>query len=101
MNDGRFYSFLGIIKKSGRLVYGYNNCECDIKKEKCNLVIIAKDASDNTIKKFVNMCVSRGLPYIIHGEKENLGICISKPPVSVLGIKDEGMSKAVLNMLEQ
>lgn len=100
MNEDRFYSFLGIIKKSGNLVSGYNNCETEIRKSCCKLVIIAKDASLNTQKKFMNMCDWKSTPYIVKGSKEKIGDSIGKLPVSVLGIKDEGMSKAVLNMSE-
>lgn len=101
MNEGGFYSFLGLIKKSGNLVSGYNSCEYDAKKDRCRLIIIAEDASDNTKKKFMDICIYRKVSYIIKGKREKLGFCIGKSPVSVLGIKDENMSKAVLNMLEQ
>lgn len=98
MNDDRFYSFLGIIQKSGKLVSGYNNCELEIKKDKCKLIIIAEDASNNTSKKFTDMCNYRDVSYIVCGTKELLGHSIGKPPASVLGIRDENMSKVVLNM---
>jgi ribosomal protein L7Ae-like RNA K-turn-binding protein len=99
VNDDKFYSFLGIIQKSGKLVSGYNNCEFEIKKDKCTLVIIAEDASCNTKEKFTNMCNTRSLPYFIHGNKESLGFSIGKFPTSVIAIKHVGMSKVVLNML--
>lgn len=99
MSQDKFYSFIGLIQKSGNLVSGYNNCESEIKKDKCRLVVIAEDASCNTKEKFINMCNTRSLPYFIYGNKENLGFSIGKFPTSVIAIKDVGMSKVVLNML--
>jgi ribosomal protein L7Ae-like RNA K-turn-binding protein len=101
MINDKFYSFLGIIRKSGNLIAGYNNCEFEIKKDKCKLVVIAEDCTDNTKKKFTDICTHRNVPYIIEGKKEKIGSTIGKPPVSVLGIKDEGMSKALLGLLQQ
>ena len=100
MSHDKFYSFIGLIQKSGNLITGYNNCEFEIKKDKCKLIIIAEDASENTKKKFTNMCNTRELPFITLGSKEQLGQSIGKSPASVLAIKDEGMSKVVLKMSE-
>jgi ribosomal protein L7Ae-like RNA K-turn-binding protein len=100
VNQDKFYSFIGIIKKSGNLIIGYNNCIFDIKKDKCKLLLLAEDASENTKKKFVNACENRNIPYIIVGSKDKIGMSIGKFPTSVLIIKDEGMAAAVLNILK-
>lgn len=100
MNEDKFYSFMGIIQKSGNLVCGYNNCIFEIRKDKCKLVIIAQDASDNTKDRFISICRSKNVPYIICGKKEELGLSIGKSPKSVMAIKNENMSKVVLGMCE-
>ena len=100
MNDQKFYSFIGLIKKSGNLISGYNNCICEIKRDKCKLVVIAEDASDNTKEKFLETCTIKNIPYIIHGCKEELGSGIGKAPTSVLIIKDYNMSKVVRDMFK-
>ncbi|HBM81214.1 MAG: ribosomal L7Ae/L30e/S12e/Gadd45 family protein [Clostridiales bacterium] len=99
MNDAKFYSFLGIIKKSGNLSSGYNTCEIQIKKGKGKMVLVAEDASHGTQDKFVNMCKANNIPFIIHGNKGDIGSSIGKMPTSVIVINDENMSKVVLNML--
>jgi len=100
LNNEKFYSFLGIIQKSGNLVSGYNTCIAQIKNSKCKLVIIAEDASENTRNKFLTICNSKNIEYKIYGFKENIGLSIGKSSKSVLIIKDENMSKVVLNMFE-
>jgi ribosomal protein L7Ae-like RNA K-turn-binding protein len=86
--------------KSGNLIFGYNNCIVEIKKDKCRMVIVAGDASDNTREKFLQICISKKLPCFVFGTKEELGFSIGKFPTSVIAIKDEGMSKVVRSMLE-
>lgn len=100
MNEDKFYSFIGIIKKSGNLVSGYNNCIFEIKKDKCKLVILAEDASENTKSKFTGLCDRNQIPYIIYGSKEKLGTSIGMTPKSVVSVRSENMSKVVLNMLK-
>lgn len=100
MNDTRFYSFLGLVQKSGNMVSGYNNCVSEIKADKCNIVLIAEDASDNTRDKFVSLCVSKNIPYIIYGSMDRLGESIGKSSKSILAIKNENMSKVVKDMFK-
>lgn len=99
MNDERFYSFIGLIQKSGNLICGYNNCIYDIKKDKCKLLIIAEDASQNTRDKFISLCKSRNIPYMVYGSKNEFGFKLGKSPKSVLAVKDENMSKVVQDMI--
>lgn len=101
MNESRIYSFLSISKKAGKLTAGYNNCENDIKNARCKLVIIAEDASLNTRNKFTAICSQRNITFVVFGRKEKLGSCIGRDDVSVMGIKDESMSRVVLNMMKQ
>ena len=41
--QNKFLNFLGIAKKSGNLVEGYNACEEDIKRNKVSLCILSKE----------------------------------------------------------
>ena len=47
---------LGIATKAGKTVTGEFSTEKAVKEGKAFLVIVAKDASNNTKKKFHNMC---------------------------------------------
>lgn len=100
MNDDRFYSFLGLIQKSGNMISGYNNCISEIKADKCKLVLIAEDASENTRDKFVSLCISKKIPYVIYGSMERYGAGIGKSSKSILAIKNENMSKVVKDMFK-
>lgn len=100
MDQNRFYSFLGLIQKSGNIVSGYNSCLYNIKEKGCRLIIIAEDASDNTKDKFINICSAKNIPYAICGMKDRIGSSIGRSAKSVLGVKDENMSRVVLNMLK-
>lgn len=82
----RIYSFLGLAAKAGKLVSGEETCERAVKARKANLVIVASDASDNTKKKFGDICTYKGIEVRYFGEKELLGKYTGKDIRSVVAV---------------
>ena len=99
MND-KVYSMLGLAQKAGELVSGDEICEMTIKSKKCFLVVIAKDASDRTKKKFVDMCNFRNIRFLEYGQKEQLGNCIGKGIRSVVTIKNVNFAKKIEELIK-
>ena len=93
------YLFLGIAKKASKLVSGEGNCEKTLKSGKTRLVIVAEDSSDNTKKKFYDMCKYRGIAIEYFGSKENLGRYLGKGDIAVLCIIDDGIAKKLQQMI--
>jgi ribosomal protein L7Ae-like RNA K-turn-binding protein len=54
--DNKIYLLIGLSTKAGRLTGGEDAVEKSIKSLKAQLVIVAEDASDNTRKKFMDIC---------------------------------------------
>ena len=62
-NRDRVLSMLGLAARSRNVVSGGFATEEAVKSGKAYLVIIAEDASDNTRKKYSNMCGFDEVPY--------------------------------------
>ncbi len=92
-------SLLGFAQKSNNIFSGENTCEIYIQKQKIKLMIVAEDASENTIKKFGNLCKAKGIPFIIYSTRDELSRSIGKYNRTVLGIKDHNFSKKILELL--
>lgn len=88
-------SMLGLAAKAGKIVSGEFATEQAIKAGKAWLVVIAKDASDNTTKKFTDACAYHHLPVIGYADKDSLGSCIGKDYRSSLAVVDEKLAAAV------
>ena len=71
MTDNRIYTFLGLAAKAGRLISGDETCE-GREEGKVRLVIVAEDASDNTRKKFEDICGYRDIAMRFLGKRRNL-----------------------------
>ncbi|MCX7843554.1 MAG: ribosomal L7Ae/L30e/S12e/Gadd45 family protein [Clostridia bacterium] len=95
----KIYSFLGLASKAGKLVSGDETCERTIKAGKALMVIVSMDASDNTKKKFYDMCKHRDIELRFFGEKELIGRYTGKEIRSVVCIIDNGFAGQLGKML--
>ena len=74
----RVLAMVGMAMKAGRVVSGEFSAEKAVKEGKAFLVIVSEAASDNTKKKFRNMCTYYEVPMYIYGTKEELGHSMGK-----------------------
>lgn len=86
---------IGMAMKAGKLVSGEFATEKAVKSGKAALVIVSESASENTKKKFRNMCDYYQVPICFFGEKEELGHAIGKQFRASLAVTDEGLAKAI------
>ncbi|WP_129722408.1 L7Ae/L30e/S12e/Gadd45 family ribosomal protein [Xylanivirga thermophila] len=96
----KFFNILGICYGAGKMTTGSFAVERSIRKQKANLVIISKEASANTIKKFSNMCKNRNINYIIIGDKLELGRAIGKEEQTILSLMDNNFIRLLLKEIE-
>lgn len=96
----RIYSFLGLATKAGKLLSGEETCERAIRSGKVYLVIVSEDASDNTKKKFRDMCSYREIEIRYFGEKDALGKFTGKKVRSVVAIAERGFAGRLKEMID-
>lgn len=96
----RIYSFLGLAAKAGKVLSGEETCERSLKAGKVFLVIISVDASDNTKKKFSDMCKYRKIDIRCFGEKELLGRYTGKDKRSVAAVTDRGFAGHLKELID-
>ncbi|MCG8542525.1 MAG: ribosomal L7Ae/L30e/S12e/Gadd45 family protein [Clostridia bacterium] len=94
----KILSLLGFAQKSGNLFSGENTCELYIKRNKIKLIIISEDSSLNSKNKFINLCNSRNIPYLIFSNKADLSNAIGKYNRAILGIKDAKFKSKILDL---
>ena len=75
MNISKELSLLGLAAKAGRVVSGEFATEKAVKAGKARLVLVAGDASDNSKKKFSDMCAYYKVPIYSGGNKGGVGRC--------------------------
>lgn len=92
-------SLISIAKKAGKIAAGEFQTENAVRSGKAGLVIISEEASDNTKKKFRNMCTFYKVPVFYYGSKEQLGAAIGCEFRASLAVTDAGLSDSIMKKL--
>ena len=69
-NNNKVLSLLGLATKAGKVASGEFSTEKSVKSGRGFLVLVADDASQNTKKKFQNMCDFYEVPIYFIADKE-------------------------------
>ena len=100
-NNNKVVSLLGLATKAGKVASGEFSTEKSVKTGKGFLVLVADDASQNTRKKFQNMCDFYEVPIYFIANKEELGRFCGKEFRASLAVQDENFAKAMLKELQK
>lgn len=101
MNQNKIYSLLGIAMRGRNLVSGEFQTLEAIKKGSAALVLVAEDASDNTVKLFFDKCHYYEVPVFCWGTREGLGHAIGKELRSSLAVCDEGLANSIMKLMPE
>ena len=97
----KLLGMLGLAMKAGKAASGGFAAEKSVKSGVSELVIIASDASDGTVKQFRNMCDYYGVSVLITGEKETLGKALGKDERSVVSVNDANFARAIKKLCSE
>ena len=90
---------IGLAQKAGKTASGEFSTEKAVKTGCAALVIVSTESSDNTKKKFRNMCTYYEVPYFEFGSKEELGHATGREMRASLAVQDAGFSEAMKKQL--
>lgn len=100
MTGNKVLSLIGLATKAGKTASGEFLTEREVKSGKAALVIVAGDASENTKKKFRNMCDYYKVPIYFYEDKDTLGHAMGKQFHASLAVLDEGFAKGIRKHLD-
>ena len=97
----RALSMIGLATKAGRIVSGEFSVTNAVRKKQAYLVVVAKDASDNTRKSYNDMCTYHHVPVRIYGTIDELGTFTGKGLRAALAVVDEGFAESIKKLIDQ
>lgn len=100
LKSSKALSLVSLATKAGKTASGEFCTEKEVKIGMAELVIVAEDASDNTKKKFKNMCDFYEVPIYFYGDKDTLGHAMGKEFRATLAVTDAGFAKGIVKHLE-
>ena len=101
LKASRVLSLVGLATKAGRTASGEFSTEKSVKEGKACLVIVSVESSENTKKKFTNMCTFYKVPMYLYGTKDELGAAMGKEFRASLAVNDRGLAAAIQKHLDE
>ena len=95
MGQSKVLSLISLATKAGKVASGEFCTEKEINSGNASLVMVAGDASDNTKKRFQNMCDFYKVPICFYKDKDTLGHAMGKEFRASLAVLDEGFAKGI------
>ncbi|MGX7014404.1 YlxQ-related RNA-binding protein [Vagococcus silagei] len=99
-NEKKILNLLGLATRAGKLISGEETTLKAVRQGELDLVIIANDLSDSTIKKMTDKCKTYEVPLVIFSSKVGLSQAIGKSR-GILGVKDRGFSRKMCELMEE
>lgn len=99
-NSDKLLSAMGLARKAGRLIYGYDTVKNAVRMHKARLVMTASDLSPKTRANVEFMCGEK-IPYIaLSRTMEQLSAAVGKP-AGIVALTDEGFVKLILGYMTE
>ena len=100
MQKAKVLSYIGLATRARKSVSGEFSVENSVRKGKAKLVVVSEEASENTKKKFRNMCEFYEVPLYILSDKETLGHAMGKEFRASLAVQDWNFAEAIRKVLQ-
>lgn len=100
MKPDKILSLVGLATRAGKTASGEFCTEKEVKTGRAALVIVAGDASENTQKKFRDMCEFYEVPIYFYKDKDTLGHAMGKEFRAMVAVTDAGFAKGIVKHLE-
>lgn len=98
MNDA-FLSLLGLSKKAGKVVFGFETVKTAAEKGQAQIIFSACDLSLKTAKELKFICENLEVEHIeTHYDMKTLGSAIGKM-TGIVAVTDEGFTKSLKQKL--
>ncbi|MBR1992691.1 MAG: ribosomal L7Ae/L30e/S12e/Gadd45 family protein [Firmicutes bacterium] len=98
--NNKLKSYLGFAVRSRNLVSGYDTCINLIKIKKIKLILITKDASEKTLKRFRGLTENAGIPMYIMESSEEMAEMTGIEGRNIFGITDKNFAQAIAKEIE-
>lgn len=95
MVNNKILGLLGLSAKAGKICFGSDSVENEIRKKKVNIVIVARDSSERTRNKFEKICNENNIRMIIADTIDNISKAIGKSNKAIIGIKDKNIANQI------
>ncbi|MGD6816128.1 YlxQ family RNA-binding protein [Metabacillus sp. 84] len=100
MNQPKWKSLLGLANRARKVISGEELVIKEVRHSRAKLVLLSKDASDNTRKKVMDKCRTYNTPVVHVESRYELGHAIGKDARVVAAVLEQGFAAKLKDLLD-
>ncbi|HHW61259.1 MAG TPA: hypothetical protein GX404_05070 [Syntrophomonadaceae bacterium] len=95
------YNLIGLAHRAGKISSGTMAAKTSLLRKRACLLIMSADISANTREILLASCTKNDIPWLVMGDRYELGTCVGKPYRVAVTINDSGFAAAIQDILEE
>lgn len=96
----KVYNLIGIAQRAGLTSSGATAVRASLIKRQACVVLMSRDIADNSRDALIKSCTRNKIPWLIIGDKFELGASLGKAHRVALTINDTGMASAIMKAIQ-
>ncbi len=101
MESSKIDSLLGLAQRAGKMASGEFAVLKAVKEGKASVVLVTRDASERTKKKFRDKCTYYNVPCFEHGTMDAVGHALGKEKRVSVAVLDPGFANEIVKRLSR
>ncbi len=93
-------SIIGFAQKAGKASSGTLAAKTSLIRKRAKLLVISSDISQATGETLIKLCRKNQIPWLVYGDKIELGNCVGKAYRVAVTINDENMAATIIKNFE-
>ncbi|MDP2471651.1 MAG: L7Ae/L30e/S12e/Gadd45 family ribosomal protein [Candidatus Palauibacterales bacterium] len=86
---------VGLARRAGRVAVGTRSVREAARRGKLSIVIVAEDATQNSLARLGTLVRDPGLPVVRCGDRSGLGRAVGRSEAVVVGVSDPGLAERI------
>lgn len=95
------YNLIGLANRAGKISSGTMAAKTSLLRKRACLLIMSADVSDNTREILLASCTKNDIPWLVMGNKYDLGTCVGRAYRVAVTINDAGFATAIQDIIEE
>ena len=92
---------LGLGLRAGTVIIGVEAVRRALQTGECRCLVVALDASQRALEKTARLANARGVPQVGGPPAHELGARLGKPPVMVVGVRDQALADGIVRLARE
>lgn len=96
----RVYNLIGIAQRAGKTSSGAMAARTSLIRNRACILLMSRDIAENTRESLLKSCAKQHIPWLVLGDKYEMGASIGKAYRVAITINDTGMASAIVKAVE-